>query len=222
MPFIGITELMRRKKAREEAAAQPECQKLIQPINRMEVGWGYKNKAYSRYMERTWGKPYKHYGADYWGENTIWSCGSGVVYDAGYDSTFGNIVIVKYPNCLNHVTGKVQNLVVSYRHLARINVRKGQKVTKDTRIGIMGHTGKFAGGKGHLHLQVHTDWDHPNWETGIYSTNMLRWCSYDSTINPADVLYTKRSAPDCQSVRTASGYDYTEGSPSSEWTFPII
>ena len=112
--------------------------------------------------------------------------------------------------------------MVSYRHLARINVRKGQKVTKDTRIGIMGHTGKFAGSKSHLHLQVHTDWDHPNWETGIYSTNMLRWCSYDSTINPADVLYTKRSAPDCQSVRTASGYDYTEGSPSSEWTFPMI
>ena len=84
----------------QKAQAPAGAQKLIQPINKMVVGLAYKNSFYPKVFHG-----FTHFGADYWGEYTVWASGNGVVLKTGYDSTFGNTVIVRYDNVFIHKTG---------------------------------------------------------------------------------------------------------------------
>ena len=64
-----------------------------------------------------------------------------MVADIRKSEILGNVVIVKCP----------KGDFWGYCHLASVKVKKGDKVTIDTTIGIMGATGSAAVGK-HLHL----------------------------------------------------------------------
>lgn len=68
--------------------------------------------------------------------------GKVVFAQTGDNGGYGNRVIVDHG-------GAVQT---TYNHLSKIDVRVGQSVTLDTRIGLMGNTGNSRGS--HLHFEV--------------------------------------------------------------------
>lgn len=86
-----------------------------------------------------------HAGVDYSANGKsipTYALEDGVVLNLGIDITGAKFVYVHYPNL---------TYVGMYYHLANINVSKGQKVTKDTKIGMIGMTGNATGN--HLHFE---------------------------------------------------------------------
>lgn len=73
----------------------------------------------------------------------IYSSSMGTVAFVGYSNIFGNYVIV------NHANG-YQTL---YGHMSQILAKKGQKVSNDTKIGLVGSTGYSTGP--HLHFTIY-------------------------------------------------------------------
>ena len=77
--------------------------------------------------------------------HTIYSVAAGKVVYTGYDSGSGNYIVIHH-----NINGQYYSSL--YMHLARIDVRKGDIVTKDTPIAIMGNTGSSTAT--HLHLSM--------------------------------------------------------------------
>lgn len=65
-----------------------------------------------------------------------------VIYTGNRISGYGNMVIVRHPDTLATV----------YAHLSKINVKKGQFVSKGQLVGRVGETGRATGP--HLHFEV--------------------------------------------------------------------
>lgn len=87
-----------------------------------------------------------HWGIDLTAEegSPIFPVASGKVLEAGTSSWgFGNYLL------LDHQNGQ-RSL---YAHLSKQEVKKGDKVTKETIIGRVGHTGWATGN--HLHLEIY-------------------------------------------------------------------
>ena len=85
-----------------------------------------------------------HTGIDLIGENDkIYSSCNGVVTRTGWDNSYGNFIVVK-----NNADGKYH----WFCHLSKINVSKGQTVSRTSVIGIMGSTGNSTGK--HLHFEI--------------------------------------------------------------------
>lgn len=192
-----------------------EFQKLILPVNNMLITASYKNKKYESLPGNTsTGKMGVHYGMDFCNDLQIWGSGNGLVIKTGIDSCFGNFVVVKHENVYNHKLNKVIDIVLRYFHLNSISVKTGDKITKDTKIGIMGKTGIYAKGI-HCHLEADTDIN--NWQftpTLVGNTTYFRAGtrgSGDTTFNPLDVMYIKASPPDNQKLLgTQDGYTNPE------------
>ncbi len=72
----------------------------------------------------------------------VFACKSGIVSTTGYNSTYGNYIIILHSN-------KVTSL---YAHLSKILVQKGQEVTTGQTVGLVGVTGATTGP--HLHFEV--------------------------------------------------------------------
>lgn len=69
---------------------------------------------------------------------------SGIVEVAGYSPFgYGNEIVINNGNGIKSL----------YAHLAKIEVKVGQKVELDTEIGLVGITGHSTGP--HLHLEIH-------------------------------------------------------------------
>lgn len=85
-----------------------------------------------------------HSGVDMAGAHgtDIFATADGVVTHAGWQSGYGKLIVVK------HAFG----LETRYAHLTRINVNKGQRVSRGQHIGDMGSTGRSTGT--HLHYEV--------------------------------------------------------------------
>ena len=179
-------------------------QKLILPINKCRVTASYKNPNYRKEFG------YTHYGCDFTDLNkkdkTVWGSGNGTVVEAGWSNSCGNVVIVVYPSCVL-ANGKVRDLVARYYHLEKITVKKGQKVTKDTRLGYYGSTGASTGD--HLHFEIDTDCKYYNYTPQIGRNSGVLKHGIDSTLNPLDCLWIKPTAPDYQSFHF-SGYNTVE------------
>lgn len=180
------------------------AQKLILPVNRMLVSASY-----------LWGTAYqnayggKHYGMDVYGQSQIWCQGNGTVVAAGWDNVLGYVVAILYRDCLNWVTGKTHDVVVRYYHMASISVTKGQQVNKDTRLGIIGNTGKYTDGI-HLHIEIDYDTQYPLYTPTLTGNSNLCKAGYrdtlrDTTVDPRRFLHVKATAPDYQSVQAANG-----------------
>lgn len=214
MGLIGtLSAVLKKPQAQQQKKQAPAgAQKLIQPLNKMVIGYGYKNANYPSDFHG-----FTHFGSDYWGDSPVYASGVGVVIATGYDSTFGNTVVVRYNNVFVHKTGEVQDVIARYYHLASILCTKGQQTTKDTKLGIPGNTGKFTNGV-HLHMEFSYAVDDPFGVPRIYDTNMLHW-SRDTTMDPADILFTKKTAPDYQSAKSAGWY-YKRGGKTADWAFP--
>jgi murein DD-endopeptidase MepM/ murein hydrolase activator NlpD len=98
-----------------------------------------------------------HNGVDLWGSKEplkleVWF--DGVVIAKGYNSAgFGHYVVLRHK-----VFGK--NVTSLYAHMkAESKLRKGQKVTAGTLVGIMGTTGASTGK--HLHFEIGKGRTHP-------------------------------------------------------------
>lgn len=94
----------------------------------------------------TKGHWYIHKGIDlstYHSGDPVISTASGQVVTVGFDSGFGNYVIIKH----NH------GFYTRYAHLNSFTVQKGQFVNQGSLIGYVGNTGISTGP--HLHYEVH-------------------------------------------------------------------
>ena len=179
-------------------------QKLILPINKCRITAGYKNANYLREFG------YTHYGVDMTDKDrkdyTVYASGNGVVYQCGWHVSGGNVVVIVYRDC-ELPSGGTSDIVLRYYHLKSIKVVKGQKVTKDTVIGLYGNTGASSGA--HLHLEVDTDVKYPIYTPQVSSRNdnhVLRKGTASTLLNPVHALWCKTSRPDYQSVVSA-GYN---------------
>ena len=85
-----------------------------------------------------------HRGIDLAGKSRapIYATGDGVVTQAGWNGGYGRVVYIK------HAFG----IETRYAHLARIRVKKGQRVSRGQKIGDMGNSGRSTGT--HLHYEV--------------------------------------------------------------------
>ena len=89
---------------------------------------------------------YIHKGIDfstYRSGDAVMATASGQVVNVGFDSNYGNFVIIKH----NH------GIYTRYAHLSNYRVTKGQLVEQGTVIGYVGNTGISTGP--HLHYEVH-------------------------------------------------------------------
>ena len=103
-----------------------------------------------------------HEGVDYSANGKsipIYALDDGEVLYEGYDNSTGAIICyVRFP--------KLDDYVGLYYHLANTVINKGDKVTKDTKIGMMGSTGYSTGN--HLHF----DWfKYSDYNKGFYDRN---------------------------------------------------
>ena len=89
-----------------------------------------------------WGK--MHRGVDFAAKSRspIYATADGVVTEAAWGSGYGRAVYVK------HAFG----IETRYAHLAKIRVKKGQRVSRGQRIGDMGSSGRSTGT--HLHYEI--------------------------------------------------------------------
>ena len=132
---------------------------------------------------------------------TIWCSGKGEVKKTGWSNSGGNVVIVVYKDCLL-TDGTVKDLTIRYYHLDKIYVKEGDRVNKDTRLGLYGNTGASAGA--HLHLEIDIDTKYYQYTPQISKDNGVLKKGVDSTIDPITCLYIKGTAPDNQSISIAS------------------
>lgn len=90
-----------------------------------------------------------HKGVDYLADvdTPVFAAKSGVVKYARYKKGNGKYVVI------NHRFG----YKTYYCHLARIDVKEGQKVNEGQLIGVVGKTGNAnrAGMRAHLHFEIH-------------------------------------------------------------------
>ena len=72
----------------------------------------------------------------------VYACKNGTVSETGFNSTYGNFIIIK------HAGTKTS----TYAHLSKILVQKGDMVSTGQTIGLVGNTGASTGP--HLHFEV--------------------------------------------------------------------
>lgn len=186
------------------------AQKLILPINKMEITVGYKHPWYNRTQKRT------HHGIDAvhgGGKTHLYACGVGKVTHCGRDNVLGNVVAVVYKDVLC-ADGKVRDLAVRYFHMASIKCKVGQTTTTDTLLGYYGNTGQYSQGA-HLHCEVDTDINYPHYTPELKGNSNVFKAGIDSTINPTQVFFIKKQAPEWQTVCGKAIYGGTDGSWSA-------
>jgi len=93
------------------------------------------------------GRPVKHNGVDFGsGRGTeVYAASNGKVILAEFNNSFGNYIVIE------HKDGQS----TAYAHLDRLNISKGDEVTKGQLIGYTGSTGRSTGP--HLHFEVRTN-----------------------------------------------------------------
>lgn len=116
-----------------------------------------------------------HEGLDisnaYGSNQEIYSIANGKVVATWYDQWGGNQVTIHH-----NINGTTYSS--SYAHMSRILVKKGDIVTKDTPIGMMGSTGSATGP--HLHLAI---------STGLRFTDYTGYNAYVSrTLDPRTLI----------------------------------
>ncbi|WP_458411523.1 peptidoglycan DD-metalloendopeptidase family protein [Schinkia sp. CFF1] len=120
--------------------------KVIPSRGTGDLSWPTIGGYISSPMGYRWGK--QHKGIDIAGprDRSILAADNGKVVSAGWDDGgYGNKIVINHNNGMRTV----------YGHLAKIEVKVGQTVSKGQEIGIMGSTGNSTGL--HLHFEVYED-----------------------------------------------------------------
>ncbi len=91
-----------------------------------------------------------HTGADYSpGDGIVYSADRGTVLVAGYNTAYGNMVVI------GHGRQNGQWIATLYGHMASLFVKTGQVLPKGTELGFVGSTGYSTGP--HLHFEIRVD-----------------------------------------------------------------
>ena len=161
-------------------------QRLIMPFKSQMMLCGYKVRPY---LEE---RGYPHYGVDIstiqgqkGKDPTVYASGHGVVVLAGWDERLGGALCVFYPDVYNHETGKSENVVARYMHLASVAVKTGDAVKVGDKLGVEGKEGTDDY---HLHLEFDTDIKYPAYSPQVANSSFWKKGT-DSTWNPSNVLY---------------------------------
>ncbi|HRM73331.1 MAG TPA: DUF5930 domain-containing protein [Paracoccus sp. (in: a-proteobacteria)] len=140
----GDAEISEREaKAKEIMITLDQMNSYRIAVSKMPLAMPVKSAfRYTSPFGRRWGRA--HEGIDMAGPvgTAIFSTGDGVVTFAGWQSGYGNFVKIK------HELGTETR----YAHMSKIRVKVGQKVSRGSRIGDMGNTGRSTGS--HLHYEV--------------------------------------------------------------------
>lgn len=178
-------------------------QRLILPINKCKVNAGYKSATYKKQLG------FSHFGVDLvstGGSNAVYACGDGLVITAGMDGQhdkdrLGNCIVIVYKDVLLP-DGRQVDLACRMFHFAQLRCKAGDKVTKDTVIGLYGNTGANSTGA-HLHIEFDTDVVYPTYAYGIKASGkVIAQGSVDSTIDPSSVWFYDSN----QSITTSSDW----------------
>lgn len=138
-----------------------------------------------------------HYGVDYGCSKVpVYALESGTVYKRGYDSSAGNYIYVKYPR---------YGVAVAYFHLSSISLKKGQSVSKGTKVGVAGTTGSSTGV--HLHIGVRSistwKWQNPETWLANYKAPSSKTTTSGYKVGSTYTLQTNLK------VRTGPGTNYS-------------
>lgn len=117
------------------------------------------------------------HGIDLVGDDTIYGTCDGTVTRIDYDKSYGNFIVVKALDGRFHW----------FCHLSKVTCSVGQKISRTSKIGVMGSTGNSTGK--HLHFEIRN------------SSN-----KYADTINPADYM----KIPNIVGSYNSSNYKLTE------------
>lgn len=101
-------------------------------------------------IRKTWRN---HNGIDYAAVTgtEVRTIGDGTVQSAGWSNSYGNVIYIDHGD----------KKVTVYAHLSRINVKKGQKVSKGQLIGAVGATGMATGPHLHFEFRVNGQFKDP-------------------------------------------------------------
>ena len=92
-------------------------------------------------FKKTWAR---HNGLDMagWWKTPIYASANGIVIKAGVNGAYGNFIEIDHGNGFRS----------RYGHLSKIKVKKGERVTLEQEIGLMGSTGRST--SPHLHYEI--------------------------------------------------------------------
>lgn len=139
-----------------------------------------------------------HYGVDYGcSKVAVHALESGVVYKTGYDRSAGNYVYVKYAR---------YGVAVAYFHLSRISVKKGQSVSRGTKVGVAGMSGSSTGVHLHIGVRSLSTWKWQNPETWLANYSSPSSGSSSSSYKVGST-YTLQNN---MKVRTGPGTNYRQ------------
>ena len=160
-------------------------QKLILPVDKMQMTAAYKNAKYREY----WG--FGHYGVDCihtqklrnvhaLGDGEVIACGMDGSVPTGSSSRLGNCIVIVYKDVICN-DSTVRDLACRMFHFDSIAVKKGDKVKAGQTIGVYGNTGASTSGP-HLHIEFDTDIEYPCHAVGIKASgNVIKQGTTDST-----------------------------------------
>ena len=116
-------------------------QPMISPV---DVKYMLGDRFEFREVHPVLGTPRMHYGQDFRVPmgTEVYATGNGTIYEAGWDSGFGNYVTIDHGHGLRTI----------YGHLSQIRAVKGKHVKRGDMIGLSGNTGTSSGP--HLHYQI--------------------------------------------------------------------
>lgn len=112
-----------------------------------------------------------HTGIDLIGSDTIYGTCDGIVSKIGYDKNYGNYITVKAPDGKFHW----------FCHLSKVTCSVGQKISRTTKIGVMGATGNVTGK--HLHFEIRNSSNNygDNYDPAMYMGIPNKVGDYDSS-----------------------------------------
>ena len=116
--------------------------KKLPEIGSGEFAWPAEGGYISSEKGPRWGRQHKGIDIAQPDGFDIKAADHGIVKAAGADGTFGNRVIIDHQNGYETI----------YAHLDSIDVKAGQKISRGTKLGVMGTTGRSTGV--HLHFEI--------------------------------------------------------------------
>lgn len=139
---------------------------LSWPVSTSSYGYNIITSGYGRRDQPTAGASTSHKALDIGiSYQTVYAPADGYIVTAGWQSGYGNFIMIKHSN----------SLYTCYGHLSEYKVSSGQTVTRGQAIAVSGNTGVSTGP--HLHFEARTSG------------------SYDSRVNPlnyiSDSVYSK-------------------------------
>ncbi|MDT8862805.1 M23 family metallopeptidase [Alkalihalobacillus sp. MEB130] len=142
-------QIIKRKVLSEEITEEPvkkvitKGTKVIPSRGSGTLGWPAVGGYISSYQGNRWGRFHRGIDIARPSNYNILAADNGTVTFAGSQGGYGNLVRINHNNGMETL----------YAHLASIDVKVGQTVTKGQKIGVMGQTGNSTGI--HLHFEVY-------------------------------------------------------------------